>query len=90
MPTLSISDARDRLTQLPDELANDPEHKTLAITRRGEKVLAVMPWELYEALMETLAVVGDPEAMAALRRSIDDVAAGRVQDAEDVFAELGW
>ena len=90
MTNLTMTEARERLTQLPDELAADPEHKAVAITRYGEPVLAVLPWGLYETLMETLEVLGDPEAMAALRQSIEDIAAGRVQDAEDVFTELGW
>lgn len=73
--TLSITEARDRLTRLPDELAET--HETVTITRHNEPVLAVLPWDLYEAIVETLEVLGEPETMAALRRSVEDIAEGR-------------
>lgn len=86
--SLSMTDARDQLTRLPDELAQS--HETLTITRHGKPVLAVLPWELYEALLETLEVMGDPEMIAALRRSQEDIAAGRVKPLDQAFNELGW
>lgn len=86
--SLSISDARDQLTRLPDELAE--AHDTLTITRHGKPVLAVLPWELYEAVLETLEIMGDPELMQALRSSEEDIAAGRVKPLDQVFDELGW
>lgn len=86
--SLSMTDARDQLTRLPDELAQS--HETLTITRHGKPVLAVLPWELFEALLETLEVLGDPEMMAALRRSQEDIAAGRVKPLDQAFDELGW
>lgn len=86
--SLSMTDARNQLTRLPDELAQS--HETLTITRHGKPVLAVLPWELFEALLETLEVLGDPEMMAALRRSQEDIAAGRVKPLDQAFDELGW
>jgi PHD/YefM family antitoxin component YafN of YafNO toxin-antitoxin module len=40
-------------------------------------VLAVMPWEFYETLMETLDVLSDPELMEALRQSLQEIEAGQ-------------
>jgi prevent-host-death family protein len=48
---IPITTARHEITSLPERLEKDPG--AVAITRRGKPVLAVMPWELYEALMET-------------------------------------
>jgi antitoxin YefM len=84
---LTITEARERLTHLPEELGE--AHEALAITRHGEPVLAVLPWELYEALMETLEVLGDADQMAALRAGIEDLQAGRTVPWEQVQAELG-
>ena len=86
--SLTITAARDQLTRLPTELSN--EHATLTVTRHGQPVLAVLPWDLYESLLETLDVMGDPALMEALRHSIDDIAAGRVQPLDDALAALGW
>ncbi|MCL4507976.1 MAG: type II toxin-antitoxin system Phd/YefM family antitoxin [Chloroflexi bacterium] len=83
--TLSITEARDRLTRLPDELAG--EHEALTITRYGEPVLAILPFELYESIIETLDVMGDPALMAALRDSAQDIVAGRTVALEELEAE---
>jgi hypothetical protein len=35
-----------------------------------------MPWELYEALIETLEILGDEELLATLRQGIKEAEAG--------------
>lgn len=92
MQSLPMVEARNRLTTLPEELENDRESGAIAITRRGKPVLAVMSWELYECLTETLEVMSDPEMMEALRRDIKNVKEGesRGMPWEDVKKELGW
>jgi PHD/YefM family antitoxin component YafN of YafNO toxin-antitoxin module len=70
MNTMPIIEAREKLSTLPEAFAEDPEMGAAAITRRGQPVLAVMPWELYEALVETLDVLGDEDLMQALRQSL--------------------
>jgi antitoxin YefM len=73
--TMSISEARDQLMRLPDALAQS--HEAMTVTRRNEPVLAILPWDLYEGIVETLDVMGDAALMAALRQGIQDIAAGR-------------
>ena len=46
--------------------------------------------EHYESLIETLSILSDEETVAALRRSVAEMSEGQVQDADEVFAELGW
>jgi PHD/YefM family antitoxin component YafN of YafNO toxin-antitoxin module len=46
------------------------------VTRRVRPVLAVMPWELYESITETLEVLSDRELMGTLRKSLADVRKG--------------
>jgi antitoxin YefM len=72
---IPIIKARDRLTSLPEELAEEPG--AIAVTRRGEPVLAILPWDLYESIMETLEILGDEDLMAALRQSIKEVSEGK-------------
>ena len=83
---LTISEARSRLSSLPEELAQGPE--ALTVTRRGKPVLAILPWEAYEALIETMEILGDEELMAQLRQGIEDVKAGRMRSLEDIRKEL--
>jgi antitoxin YefM len=85
--SISITEARDLLTQLPEELAE--HNQAIAVTRRGEPVMALMPWELYATIEETLEVLADPELMDALRQSIREVAEGKLIPWEDARTRLG-
>ena len=83
---IQISEARRRLNELYKELGPD---ETVSITSRGKQVFALMPWELYESLNETIAIMGDPDLMEALKRGIQDMNAGRITDWKKVKQELG-
>jgi len=87
--TLSIMEARKQLTSLPETLMHDGQVDVLEITRRGKPVLAVMPWELYDALSETLEVMGDKELIAQLRQSILEMDSGELISWHDAKQELG-
>ena len=84
---LPITEARHALTSLPERLAEDPS--TDAFTRRGKPVLALTPWDLYESITETLEIMGDDELMAALRRGIKEIEAGKGISWHQVKQKLG-
>ena len=75
--SMPIIEARNKLTSLPEKFAGEPEPGAVAVTRRGEPVLAILPWELYESIVETLDVLGDEALMATLRQGIREIAAGK-------------
>jgi antitoxin YefM len=72
---ISTVDARRELTRLPETLGADPA--TVAVTRRGKPVLAIMTWEDYQTILETLEILGDEAAVEGLRRSIKEVRDGK-------------
>jgi len=82
---MTIVEARTRLTQLPEELGND---SSVTITRRGKPVLAVLPYELYDSIVETLEIMADSEQTELLRRSIHEADAGNTIAWETVKQEL--
>ena len=84
--TMSINEVRDQLMRLPDALAQS--HEAVTVTRRNEPVLAILPWELYEVILETLEVMGDADLMAALRLGIQDIAAERTLSVDELEATL--
>ena len=84
---IPIVKARAMLTQLPELLAE--ENRAVALTRRGKPVLAVMPWELFESIIETMEIMGDAEMMEALRQGIRDVQESNLVSLAEVKAELG-
>ena len=84
---ISIVKARAMLTQLPELLAE--ENRAVALTRRGKPVLALMPWELFQSVIETLEIMGDAEMMEALRQGIKDMQEGNLVSLDQVKTELG-
>ncbi len=88
-PTIPIIEARNRLTSLPKRFERDPEAAAVAVTRRGKPVLAVMSWDLYESIVETLEILGDEKMMAALRQGIREAAQGKHIPWEKAKRKLG-
>jgi len=86
---LSIMEARKQLTSLPETLLHDGQADVLEITRRGKPVLAVMPWELYEAVSETLEIIGDSEFMALVRQSMQEINDSTLLSWQDAKQDLG-
>jgi antitoxin YefM len=86
--TLPIMEARKKLNTLPETLMRDGEIDVMEITRRGKPVLAVLPWELYEAITETLEVMADKETMEILRESVQEMEQGTFVSWNDAKAEL--
>ena len=84
---LTTVDARRKLTKLPQELGENPA--TVAVTRRGKPVLAIMTWEDYQSILETLVILSDDKALEQLRRSIKEVKEGRTVPWKDAKARLG-
>ncbi len=74
---MPIIEARKKLTSLPEQFEEDADLEVVAVTRRGKPVLAVMPWDFYESLTETLEVINDEELMIQLRRSIKELKEGK-------------
>jgi antitoxin YefM len=85
--TVPFTEARSRLTELLDEVNKRHEH--VVITRNGRPAGVVLSTEEYEALMETLEVLEDDEALEALRESEEDFRAGRLHSLDEVRRELG-
>jgi antitoxin YefM len=88
MAELTISEARKALLDLPERLARTPD-RAVTITRRGQPVLAILPWEFYESIIETLDILGDPEMVKALRESLEDLKRGRVVSNAEAKKRLG-
>ncbi|MDD5307217.1 MAG: type II toxin-antitoxin system Phd/YefM family antitoxin [Deltaproteobacteria bacterium] len=87
MTEMSISEARKALTTLTDQMsARSP---AVAITRRGRPVLALINWDLYEAIVETLEVMADPELMDTLRAGLHEADHGKTVPSSKVAKDLG-
>lgn len=54
------------------------EERPVALTTsRGAPLMAAMPWQLYESVIETMEEMGNTEMAVKLRRGIEDVVSER-------------
>lgn len=84
---LTMVDSRRELTKLPEQLRAKPA--TVSVTRRGRPVLAIMTWEDYEAIQETLEILNDSNAVEQLFSSIQEVKEGKAIPWEKAKEQLG-
>src|SRR5579862_269685 len=86
---LAMAEARKQLPKLADALEKHPEIGAVKITRHGKPVLAVLSWDLYESVVETMEIMSDPELMAAFRQGVKEMEEGKAIPWEQVKKELG-
>jgi antitoxin YefM len=84
MTILPFTDARNRLSELIDEVVRT--HERVEITRHGHPAAVLISADDLAALEETLDVLSSPEAMRQLAESRAAVEAGDVLDRDDLAA----
>jgi antitoxin YefM len=80
--TVPVRVFRTHLADLLDEVADRREHVT--VTRHGRPAAVLVPVDEYEALEETAEILSDEDTLAAIRRGLDDLAAGEITSLDDV------
>ena len=86
MQKLTITEARNRFMKLPDDTAGN---QIIAVTRRNKEVMAVMSWELYEGLLETIEILADAKLMSDIKKGIKDIESGKTYTIEESRKRLG-
>jgi len=74
MKQMNMAEARKKITKFEDEFTD--EEKIISVTKHNKPILAVMPWEFYETLMETIEVISDQELLSQLKVSIKQLSKG--------------
>ena len=87
---IAMAEARKQLPKLADALEKHPEIGAVKITRHGKPVLAVLSWDLYESVVETMEIMSDPELMAAFRQGVKEMAEGKAIPLEQFKREHGF
>jgi antitoxin YefM len=86
MTVLPFTDARNRLSELIDDVART--HERIEITKHGQPVAVLISADDLATLEETLEVLSSPEAMRQLVESRAAVEAGDVLDRDELAALL--
>jgi len=84
--TLSLKELRPGLPKVIERI--DGRLDRYIITKRGKPVVVMLSVDDYEALMETLDVLADPEAIAGLRRGEEDVRKGKTRSWKEIKESL--
>jgi prevent-host-death family protein len=65
----------------------EEEYSTITMTRNGEPVGVMMTPDRYEALLETIEILGDNKILQTLRTSQKDFKSGRVYTHDEVWKD---
>ncbi len=84
--TMPISQARKDLNALSERLKK--ENVTVEVIKRGKPVLAILSWDKYEAIIETLEIVSNRKLMSQLRKSIREMEEEKTISWEEAKVEL--
>lgn len=86
MTTTSLADAKQHLSRYVQS-AEDTHERTV-ITKNGRPVAALISIDDLESMEETLAIMSDPQLMAGIRESLDQIERGEVIPGEEVLTEF--
>ena len=85
---MPIAKAREVLSTLSKEWEGRSTHEAVRVTRRGEPVLAILPWEFYDSLLETLEILSDKDLIRGIRQGIREASQGKLIPWERVKKDL--
>ncbi|WP_052663845.1 type II toxin-antitoxin system Phd/YefM family antitoxin [Psychromicrobium lacuslunae] len=86
MSTLSLAEARASFSRLVDSAAST--HERFEITRNGNRAAVLLGADDYDSLLETVAILSDADAVAAVRKGIAEFNSDQTFSADEVREEL--
>ncbi len=82
MSIMSLAEAKAHLSEVVNRVSS--QHERVTVTVHGRPSAILLAPEDLEQLEETIAVLADNELLRDLGASDDDIAAGRVESADDL------
>ena len=82
---LSVTKVKRELLDILKSM--EEEYSTITMTRNGEPVGVMMTPDRYEALLETIEILGDNKILQTLRASQKDFKSGRVDTHDEVWKD---
>ena len=76
MKTMTLTEARNQLLKVADEMERRPD-EVVEVMKRGKRVMTLLSAKVYAAIIETLEVVADEKAFAKLRRAMTEIEEGK-------------
>lgn len=82
MTTLSVADARANFSKVVESAS--ATHERFEVTRNGARVAVLLGADDYDSLLETVAILSDSGAMAAIASGLGELGAGETVSADEV------
>ncbi|MBN1519741.1 MAG: type II toxin-antitoxin system Phd/YefM family antitoxin [Spirochaetales bacterium] len=82
---MTITETRKKITSLEKELGFDD---TISITNHGREVFALMKWDTYESIHETLEILTDEDLLRDLKKGLRQLQEKKLVDLEDFKKSL--
>ena len=86
MMTLSVAEARATFSKIVE--AASSTHERYEVTRNGRRAAVLLGADDFDALLETLAILGDPTLIASIREGLSELDGGQTVSADDVAAAM--
>lgn len=86
MMTLSLADARASFSKIVESASST--HERFEVTRNGRRAAVLLGAEDFDAMVETIAVLGDSALVAKLGQGLAELEAGGLVSAADVAAGM--
>lgn len=83
--TVSASEVREKFADYLDAVS---EGRRVLVTKHGQDRAYLIGVRELRALEETLAVLGNKDLMRSIKRGLENLRDGEVEDVRDAFAEL--
>ncbi len=84
--SMTLKAVRNKLARLRRQV-NDSQ-TVIPVSQRGRPVMALMSWDLFESLVDTIEIMSDPKLMAQINQSEKDVVEGRTVPLDEIMAEF--
>ena len=87
--TMTVDEAKRNFHEVTAKIKS---RKNIAfkIVEKKSPIMAILSWEEYQGLLETLEILSDKELMKAVRQSIRDEKAGKGIPWSEAKKQLGW
>ncbi len=84
--TITLKELRPALPKVVDSI--DSKMDRYVVTRHGKPVIVMLSIEDYEALMETLDILADPEAKKGICQGVKDAGQGQTRSWKEIKRSL--
>ena len=86
MMTLSVAEARATFSKLVESASST--HERFEVTRNGRRAAILLGADDFDALLETVTILGDSALVTSIRDGLAELDAGETVGADDVAAAM--